>query len=55
MGTSDADLYAPAKPRAVGPERRLAPWHKMSPLLWAPFMYTSRLVILLRKYDVEFY
>ena len=35
MGTSDSDLY---RKQAQIRKQRLPDWHKMSPLLWAPFM-----------------
>lgn len=41
MGVSDSELFRPAS-AARRDNKRLAPWHKLSPLLWAPVMYTMR-------------
>eukprot|EP00890_Picochlorum_soloecismus_P000419 jgi/Picsp_1/1378/NSC_04857-R1_predicted protein [Micromonas sp. RCC299] len=43
MGTGDSELYKP-KPAQIR-KQRLPDWHKMSPLLWAPFMYTIRFAL----------
>jgi len=42
MGVSDADVFKAPPPAR---RERLAPWHKMSPLFWAPAMYCMRFAV----------